>query len=176
MLWIRRLRTRRALMAAFAGVAVLGVACVPKPEAAPPPPPPTSDAVVAITPLTCPLDGFTYGDGFGPRGTGFHSGVDLLAPAGTPVVATRNGTVHFVADEGAGGHTAYVTGGGYTYHYAHLLDFAGVDRTVTAGELLGHVGQTGNATTPHLHFGLRIGTAAGTRIDPRPTLDANNCT
>jgi peptidoglycan LD-endopeptidase LytH len=172
-----RAQTRRALALAVGSLVVVVAGCVPKVEPAPPPPPPTSGAVVVITPLTCPLTGFTIGDGFGPRGTGFHSGADLLAPSGTPLVAVRGGTVHYVADEsGGGGNTVYLTGGGYTYQYAHMLDFVGTDRTVTAGELLGHVGQTGNATTPHLHFGLRVGSAAGTRVDPVPTLDANDCT
>jgi peptidoglycan LD-endopeptidase LytH len=162
------------------GMIAIGAAagCGPAAKPAPPssPPPATSDEIVVITPLTCPLTGYTYGDGFGPRGTSFHSGVDLLAPSGTPVVAVHGGTVHYVADEsGGGGNVVYLTGGGDAYYYAHLLDFVGGDRSVTAGELLGHVGQSGNATAPHLHFGLRIGTAAGTRVDARPTLDANHC-
>jgi murein DD-endopeptidase MepM/ murein hydrolase activator NlpD len=175
------MRTRRVLGVGLIGLVVLAAACGPKAEPAAPPVTPTTTAptsgeVVVVTPLTCPVHPFTYGDGFGQRPSGFHSGVDMLAPSGTPLVAVRAGTVHYVANEsGGGGNTVYLTGGGYAFQYAHMLDFTGGDRTVTAGELLGHVGQTGNATAPHLHFGLRIGTAAGTRVDPRPTLDANHC-
>lgn len=169
------MRSRRTPVVAFVGLAIVAAGCVPKSEPAPPPPP--AGTPVVVTPLTCPLNGYDVGSGFGPRGTGFHSGIDLLAPLGTPLFAVRAGTATFVPNEsGGGGHTVYLTGGGYTYQYAHLNDFVGGNRTVAEGELIGHVGQTGNATTPHLHFGMRVGSAAGTRVDPLPTLDANHCT
>jgi murein DD-endopeptidase MepM/ murein hydrolase activator NlpD len=125
----------------------------------------------------CPVTGARWGDGFGPRGTGFHSGIDLLIAEGTPVVAVRAGDVRFVANEsGGGGNTAYLTADdGTAFQYAHLVDFVGVDRRVTAGEVLGHVGHTGNATTPHLHFGIRLNGVGGTRVDPAPSLRAASC-
>lgn len=129
-----------------------------------------------VTGLVCPVAGASYSDNYGPRGTGFHWGIDMLKPAGTPVVAVRSGTVRFVANEGAGGNVAYLTGGDTNvYQYAHLLDFVGVDRAVTQGTVIGHVGQTGNATTPHLHFEIRIANINGVRVDPYPTLRATAC-
>lgn len=166
----------------MAGVVLAGsvTACGLKPAPKPAVPPP---AGVATTPAPvlalerCPVAGARTGDGFGPRGAGFHSGVDLLIAEGTPVVAVRNGSVRFVADEaGGGGNTAYLTADdGTAFQYAHLADFAGVDRRVSAGEVLGHVGHTGNATTPHLHFGVRLHGVGGTRVDPAPSLRAAGC-
>ena len=165
-------------------LAALAVACGPKvapvPARAPAPPvttptPPTGPAPV-VTGLVCPVTGAAYTDNYGPRGTGFHWGIDMLKAAGTPVVAVRSGTVHFVANEGAGGNVTYLTGSDTNvYQYAHLLDFVGVDRAVTQGTVIGHVGQTGNATAPHLHFEIRIANINGVRVDPYPTLRATGC-
>jgi murein DD-endopeptidase MepM/ murein hydrolase activator NlpD len=126
--------------------------------------------------LTCPVAGARYTASYGPRGTSFHWGIDMFAGLGTPAVAVREGRVRFVPNEGAGGNVAYLTAGdGNVYMYAHLLDFAGGDRAVTKGEVLGHVGQTGNATAVHLHFEIRIGGINGVRVDPYPTLRATAC-
>jgi murein DD-endopeptidase MepM/ murein hydrolase activator NlpD len=129
-----------------------------------------------ITGFGCPVVGATYTDDFGPRGTGFHYGIDMLAPLGTPVMAVKAGTVRFVPNEGAGGNVAYLTGNDTNvYFYAHLLGFVGVDRTVAKGNVIGYVGQTGNAEMPHLHFEIRLGGVNGTRVDPYQTLQATGC-
>jgi murein DD-endopeptidase MepM/ murein hydrolase activator NlpD len=103
----------------------------------------------------CPAPGTSFGDTFGaPRSGGrSHAGVDMMGPYGGPVHAALPGSVSF-SSSSLGGNQAYVhsAGGTYTF-YAHLQSYAGSARTVAAGELIGYIGDTGNATgTPHLHF------------------------
>jgi murein DD-endopeptidase MepM/ murein hydrolase activator NlpD len=88
-----------------------------------------------------------------------HTGVDLAAPKGTPVVAAASGTVRFVGFRpGYGNIVVLGHPRGFTTHYAHLSDFARdlrVGAPVTEGQPLGAVGSTGTATGPHLHFEVR---------------------
>lgn len=119
----------------------------------------------------CPVRGsFTddYGD---PRSGGrSHTGIDIFAPTGTPVVAVKSGSL-VLESGGAGGNAAYLNAGdGNTYYYAHFSSYAGPGRQVAQGEVVGYVGQTGNASTPHLHFEIR--TPSGP-INPYPTLVAS---
>jgi peptidoglycan hydrolase-like protein with peptidoglycan-binding domain len=107
--------------------------------------------------------------GFGPRGDGFHPGLDLAVPFGTPVHAARSGTVVYAGwDDGYGKVVVVHVGYGVTTWYAHLSRI-----WVRAGERIGYrrvvgrVGQTGFATGPHLHFEVRVHGAA---VDPRPAL------
>lgn len=116
------------------------------------------------------------GGGFGaPRGGGAraHHGVDIFAKRGTPVRAVVAGRVR-TGTKGIGGNHVWLSGGmlglgGARYYYAHLDSFAieSGDR-VKQGQILGYVGNTGNAKTtpPHLHFGIY---AAGP-VDPLPFL------
>jgi len=123
----------------------------------------------------CPVQGgVSFTDTFGaPRGNGrTHKGVDMFAATGTPLVAVVSGSVFFQSDP-LGGLAAYVTGGdGTTYYYAHLNDYVGGGRSVSGGELIGHVGNTGDASggPSHLHFEIRVGGPNGRKIDPYPTL------
>jgi murein DD-endopeptidase MepM/ murein hydrolase activator NlpD len=103
----------------------------------------------------CPVDQprAVY-DGFGaPRyGGGYHphAGNDILAPMGTPIRATFDGTAQ-TSTNTLGGNAVYVYGElGYTYN-AHLIE-PGVNGFVHAGDIIGYVGATGNASTPHNHF------------------------
>ena len=94
-------------------------------------------------------------------------GNDIFAPTGTPVVAVKSGSVWYQSG-GAGGNMAYVNAAdGNTYFYAHFSSFAGSDRSVSQGEVIGYVGMTGDATAPHLHFEIRTPYGA---IDPYATL------
>jgi len=116
-------------------------------------------------PLAAPL-----GDGFGARGDRFHTGLDLEAPAGTPVGAAAAGRVTW-AGELPGGWGLLVTVAhedGARTMYAHLsqVDVA-VGQRVAAGQRLGLVGASGDATGPHLHFELRV---RGAAVDPSPAL------
>ena len=87
----------------------------------------------------------------------FHSGIDLAAPSGTPVVAAATGRAHVVRSRlGFGLHVLVDHGGGLTTLYGHLSAAAVADGdTVDAGEQVGEVGSTGSSTGPHLHFEVR---------------------
>lgn len=94
-----------------------------------------------------------------------HGGVDLAAPAGSPVFATGPGRVTTAG--WSGGYGLLVTidhGGGKQSRYGHLsAATVTVGQTVPAGAVVGLVGSTGQATGPHLHYEIRIG---GTAVDP----------
>ena len=110
------------------------------------------------------------GDAFGPRGDRFHSGIDLLAAAGTPVRAAGAGTVAFAGwDSGGYGNLVVIDHtNGVSSWYAHL---SRIDVTsgaaVTTATQVGLVGATGNATGPHLHFEVRL---RGAVTDPLAAL------
>jgi murein DD-endopeptidase MepM/ murein hydrolase activator NlpD len=125
----------------------------------------------------CPVQGaVSFTSSFGePRNGHTHQGVDMFASTGTPLVAVVAGSMFFQSDT-LGGLAAYVTGSdGTTYYYAHLNDYVGGNRSVSAGELIGHVGNTGDASggASHLHFEIRPGGPNGSAIDPYPTLIAH---
>jgi len=92
------------------------------------------------------------------RGGGrLHAGVDLISPAGTPVVAAANGTLTRQTIGGTRSGNAWwlTTSTGTYFFYAHLASFANglaVGSSVQAGDVIGSVGSTGNAVAPHLHF------------------------
>lgn len=119
-----------------------------------------------------------WGDGFGERG-GRHQGVDLLASCGTPLVSPVAGEVVNVKTHEAAGHYVVVRadGTGEEHVLMHLTERSLVARgtRVAAGQQLGAVGRSGNASTCHLHF--EIWTApgwyrGGEPRDPRPDLRA----
>jgi murein DD-endopeptidase MepM/ murein hydrolase activator NlpD len=95
-----------------------------------------------------------------PRGDHAHEGIDILAPAGTPVLAAAEGVVIGNRQTAIGGVVLWILGGGRRlYYYAHMRELAPgmlMGRKVGAGEQLGTVGNTGNAihTPPHLHFAI----------------------
>jgi murein DD-endopeptidase MepM/ murein hydrolase activator NlpD len=120
--------------------------------------------LAALTGLGKPFDGiFKYCpigdphaiyDGFGaPRYAGGyhpHAGNDIIAPAGTPIYATFDGYAR-ASYNTLGGNSVEVDGpDGYTYN-AHMIE-PGYTGPVHAGQIIGHVGATGDTNTPHLHF------------------------
>ncbi|MBC7926751.1 MAG: M23 family metallopeptidase [Bryobacteraceae bacterium] len=102
-----------------------------------------------------------------------HEGQDIFARKGTPVVAATDGIVVRLGGGELGGNAVFVAGrGARTFYYAHLDRYAeGVvpGTLVNSGEILGYVGNTGNARTtpPHLHFAVYSPTGP---IDPLPLL------
>jgi murein DD-endopeptidase MepM/ murein hydrolase activator NlpD len=129
-----------------------------------------------ISNFRCPVDGSTYTDSYGPRGSEFHYGIDMVAPTGTPIWAVKSGSVHYTL-ESAGGLVVYLSAvDGNVYYYAHMSEIiGGGDRGVGQGEQIGRVGQTGNATGPHLHFEIRLGGVNGERTNPYSTLRNAGC-
>jgi len=124
---------------------------------------------VLIDGMICPLPGAAYANDFGaPRSGHTHQGNDMFAPTGTPELAIVPGNVTY-GDGGGGGMGAYIAGDdGNRYVYYHLSAYVGPPRHVNAGEVIGKVGTTGDATGPHLHF--EIHPFGGPAIDPYPTL------
>jgi murein DD-endopeptidase MepM/ murein hydrolase activator NlpD len=131
------------------------------------------------TPTVWPVEGTLEG-GFGGRrnpfgGSGyeFHTGQDIEAPWGAPVVAGASGKVSFVGWQNGYGQLVVVDhGGGLTTRYGHLSHIdVELNQTVERGQLLGKVGSTGRSTGPHLHYEVRINDQA---VDPLPYLLLSN--
>lgn len=99
-----------------------------------------------------------------------HKGVDICAPAGTPIYAAASGTVVSVNGSGWGYGLHFVIdhGNGVQTLYSHCSTMAvEVGQQVTRGEQIATIGRTGNATGNHLHFEVRVG---GTPYNPAPFL------
>ena len=119
-----------------------------------------------------PVSGYTISSPFGNRksptagASTYHQGVDMACPSGTPIYATRAGTVT-VASYQAGGAGYYVSinhGDGFASIYMHMTRYVvSKGQSVTQGQLIGYVGSTGISTGPHLHFGVSYG---GTYVNP----------
>jgi biotin carboxyl carrier protein len=140
----------------------------PKPAPAPAPTPTTTTTTTPPPPVpsgsgTFPVQGpHSYGDGFGAPRKGYtHQGQDVLAALGTPVVAPLAGTIdttgyqataagYYVVENADDGHAFFFA------HCAHASVAVTAGQAVSEGQELCHVGQTGDATGPHLHFELWI--------------------
>ena len=119
-----------------------------------------------------PVSGYTITSPFGMRVHPvykyqlMHNGIDLACPTGTPIYATRAGTVTRAAYQ-AGGAGYYVSldhGDGFGSIYMHMTNYVvSTGQKVTAGQLIGYVGSTGVSTGPHLHFGVSY---AGSYVNP----------
>ena len=96
-----------------------------------------------------------------------HSGVDLAAPYGSPVVATADGVVGEANWRGGYGLFVAVESGGVETRYGHMsrLNVAAGQR-VRQGDVIGYVGSTGRSTGPHLHYEVRVN---GQAVDPMRT-------
>lgn len=109
-----------------------------------------------------PLQG-TVSSGFGARQskyqnvTGYHTGIDIAADLGTPIVASMEGIVELVSSEGDyGKHVKIRCNNVYTL-YAHCSKiFVKEGQIVARGQKIANVGNTGNSTGPHLHFEIRV--------------------
>jgi murein DD-endopeptidase MepM/ murein hydrolase activator NlpD len=89
-----------------------------------------------------------------------HKGIDIFAPKGTAIVAVADGIISYLGEQPKGGNCLWLTTeNGASFYYAHLDRWAAglfEGMEVRSGELLGYVGNTGNAkyTPSHLHFGV----------------------
>jgi Membrane proteins related to metalloendopeptidases len=100
----------------------------------------------------------------------FHTGIDLVEPFGSPVVAADDGVVALVgsSSQGYGRYVVIAHSGGLDTLYGHLSTaLVKVGQLVVQGQTIGLEGSTGNSTGPHLHFELRIKQQP---IDPTPYL------
>jgi len=100
----------------------------------------------------------------------YHRATDIFAAMGAPVVAVDDGVAKGGTDPKGGNVVHLKADDGVDYYYAHLKDPTdSVNGRVSAGDVLGGVGMTGNAiyTTPHLHLAMRVN---GAPVDPYPLL------
>ena len=97
-------------------------------------------------------------DPFGGGGSEFHTGQDITAAPGTPVVAAANGSVTFAGWKNGYGQLVEIDHGhGLTTRYGHLSKIeTTIGQEIARGEPLGRVGSTGRSTGPHLHYEVRI--------------------
>lgn len=131
----------------------------------------TGPAMSGTLPSAMPVAARAITSGFGSRqhpvlGTWrTHSGLDLAAAYGSPIVATSDGVVS--AAGWAGGYGLLVAvdhGGGLQTRYGHMSRLAVVPgQAIRKGSVIGYVGSTGLSTGPHLHYEIRIN---GTAINP----------
>jgi murein DD-endopeptidase MepM/ murein hydrolase activator NlpD len=169
---------------------------IPPPPTAAAPPPPASVAAPSTAPpqaqagatgLLLPVQGITRAqlhDTFtDARSEGrLHDAIDIMAPAGTPVLAVADGSVEKLFDSQRGGLTIYQfePDGRLAYYYAHLQRYAdglAEGQAIRRGQVIGYVGATGNAdpAAPHLHFAIFVlgperNWWQGQAINPYPAL------
>jgi murein DD-endopeptidase MepM/ murein hydrolase activator NlpD len=103
--------------------------------------------------------------GFGMRWGRLHAGIDMPLPEGTPLRAADSGTVAIAGWTGGyGNYTCIQHGGSLSTCYGHQSSISvSVGQGVSQGQVIGHSGNTGNSTGPHLHFEVRVG---GNPVDP----------
>ncbi len=120
--------------------------------------------------------GFTADYGAPRAVTGWHHGTDLFAPTGTPLLAVADGVLSKVGVNTLGGNRLWLTDdAGNEFYYAHMSAYAPAaveGARVAAGQVIGFLGNTGQAITtpPHLHFEVHPG--GGDSVDPYPYLVA----
>lgn len=131
--------------------------------------------------LPIPVDGVTATQlqntwGFARDGGRRHKGIDIMAPRNTPIRSVTEGIVEIKGMRGLGGQVVTITGpGGYRFYYAHLEEYGAqaVGDWVEAGEIIGYVGNSGNAAVSgtHLHYGIYA--PNGEAINPYPFMKAS---
>ena len=105
-----------------------------------------------------------------------HEGIDILAPRGTKVYSATDGLVADLRNNNLGGKVIWILGPAGSWHYyAHLNDHKSglsVGDYVKKGDVIGYVGNTGNAryTSPHLHYGIYLDGKGRGAVNPYPYL------
>lgn len=130
----------------------------------------------ALLKWVVPMDYLNVSSHFGYRmqptdgASSFHSGVDLAGPTGTPIVATRTGTVTKATyDEYSGYYVNIDHYDGYTSRYLHMHKFIVTPgQVVMAGQVIGYCGESGVTTGAHLHFAIYLD---GEAVNPAKYMD-----
>lgn len=105
-----------------------------------------------------------------------HEGIDIMAPRGTKVLSATDGLVADLRNNNLGGKVIWILGPGGSWHYYAHLDGhkrgLKVGDTVKKGQVIGYVGNSGNArhTAPHLHYGLYLNGKGRGVVNPYPYL------
>lgn len=113
-----------------------------------------------------PVVGGTISSPFGPRSSGFHKGMDIAVPNGTPIYAADDGVVKFSGwnSTGFGNLVIIDHGDGFLTYYAHCSSlYVSAGQPVTKGQNICAVGLTGNTSGYHVHFEVRYN---GTSVNP----------
>ncbi|MGZ5308422.1 MAG: M23 family metallopeptidase [Solirubrobacterales bacterium] len=151
-------------------------------------PPPTTTPVPAPSSsasYTFPIQGaHTFGQGFGAARSGHsHQGQDIMAACGTPLIAASRSVVRMKRKQRLAGNYIVLRDqlSRQDYMYAHMLGPGVVTKgqKLTPGQLIGYVGQTGDATVCHLHFELWLPPGwykGGKPTNPLPVLQAWDAT
>ncbi|MFF5701504.1 M23 family metallopeptidase [Streptomyces sp. NPDC012794] len=128
----------------------------------------TGSGTTAAGGYSLPTSSYTLTSHYGVAGSmwssGYHTGLDLAAPTGTPVKAVGGGTITSAGWSGAYGYRIVLKlQDGTEIWYCHLSSMSVTSGSVGAGETIGRVGATGNVTGAHLHLEVRKG---GSTVDP----------
>ncbi|HIP23128.1 MAG TPA: hypothetical protein EYG79_05980 [Rhodobacteraceae bacterium] len=116
------------------------------------------NAAASRIPLVNPVhSGYRLSSPFGPRGGRLHKGVDFASSLNTPIYATADGTVNFSGTQSGYGNVVILDhGGGYETYYAHLnRRLVTVGQTISRGDRIALMGNTGRSTGVHLHYEIR---------------------
>ena len=109
-----------------------------------------------------------------PRSQGrHHQGIDIFAPKGTPVISTTSGIIQRIGQNQLGGNCVWILGpSGQVHYYAHLDRFADIqpNQKIEPGDVIGYVGNSGNAKTTPSHLHYCIYTFFGEAVNPFPLL------
>jgi len=116
------------------------------------------NAAASSIPLVNPIhSGYRLSSPFGPRGGRLHKGLDMASGLNTPIYATADATVKFSGVQSGYGNVVVLDhGGGYETYYAHLnRRLVTVGQTISRGDRIALMGNTGRSTGVHLHYEIR---------------------
>ena len=105
-----------------------------------------------------------------------HEGIDIVVPRGTKVLSATDGLVADLRNNNLGGKVIWIMGPAGSWHYYAHLDGhkrgLAVGDVIKKGDVIGYVGNTGNArhTAPHLHYGIYLGGKGRNAVNPYPYL------
>ena len=113
-----------------------------------------TDAIDTAGDYMKPLEEYVVTSNFGIRGNEFHRGIDLAAPAGSPIVASQSGKIVTAEYHPSWGNYVVIAheDGNFTLYAHQSLFIVKAGQEVARGSVIGYVGSTGNSTGPHLHF------------------------